>query len=149
MLSAVQPKMDALKRPRWESTLVLWAQSRVGQPFAWGRVDCAILCFEAFDRMTGLALAAEYRGRYSTEAQARRFQRRRTDLFRVLKAAGCFEAKPPALVGDILVAAKDGFLCGHVCLGRLAISAEPWSGVGLCESAEAAAVPDAVILRIP
>lgn len=148
MLAAASQEVTAFKRRGWELRLALWAQQRMGQPFAWGRIDCAILCFEAFDEMTGLALAAEYRGRYSTEAQARRFQRRRANLLSVLERAGCLRARN-LIPGDIIVAPRDGFLCGHVSLGRLALSAWPGTGVMLCESAEVAALPNTAVLRVP
>lgn len=148
MIAQLAAQKASRKRPGWEGTLALWARSRAGQSFAWGSVDCAILCFEAFDKMTGLALASEYRGRYSTEAQAHRFQRRRANLLSVLERAGCLRAMD-SRPGDVIVAPKNGFLCGHVCLGRYCLSAWPESGVWLCESAEAASLPGAVVLRIP
>jgi len=128
--------------------LILWARRALGRPFAWGRVDCAILACEAYDVLTGRNLAAQYRGRYSTAGEARRFQRRRIDLSEGLKAAGCFAAKPPTRLGDILVAEKDGFLCGHVCLGDFALSAWPDRGVALGRTAEVMALPGAVAMRI-
>lgn len=130
------------------AALLLWAQQSLGKSFVWGRVDCAILAFEAYDKLTGRNLAAQYRGRYSTAGEAKRFQRRRINLFEVLRAAGCFEAKPPARVGDILVASKDGFLCGHVCLGEFALSAWPDKGVALGRTEDVMALPGAVAMRI-
>lgn len=143
-----------MKRAGWVILLAQWAEQRYRQPFAWGRTDCAMLALEAFDLMTGGALVEKHRGRYSTSAQALRYQRRETDLPAELQRAGCFRVRDGeavvALHGDILIAERDGFLCGHVCLGKFALSASIEQGaVALCHVADLLARPDAFVLRVP
>lgn len=40
-------------------------------PFAWGEHDCALLTADCIVAVTGLDLAAPFRGRYATEEQSR------------------------------------------------------------------------------
>lgn len=136
-----------MKRIGWQSALILWARRRVGTPFEWGRVDCAMLALEAFDIMTGQAVAESYRGRYSTRAQAIRFQRRIVDLRSKLESLGCARAREPQ-IGDVVIVEKDGFVCGHVCVGEYVVSAWPDRGVALGETRALAEVSRDV-LRIP
>jgi hypothetical protein len=91
-------------------------------------MDCAILAFEAIDAMAGVEeLAPSFRGRWSNERDALRFQvREATDTAKVLASAGC-EPVPPGFQqrGDILLVPSDGFQCAHVCMGRYSLTVRP------------------------
>jgi hypothetical protein len=43
---------------------------RASQAFAWGENDCALFVADGIERMTGIDIAAEFRGRYESEEQA-------------------------------------------------------------------------------
>jgi hypothetical protein len=83
-----------------------------------------MLCAEAFDLMTGSAYAEDLRGRYSTVAEAVRYQRTVNNLWDGLRSAGCVAIRSPMAVqcGDFIVARSKGFWCGHVSLGDMALS---------------------------
>ena len=134
---------------RWDTALFQWASARIGQPFKWGETDCAMLALEAHDVVTGDALAPLYRGRWTSEREARRFMRQHDiDLLRRLRAAGSvdvvinFQQR-----GDLILAPQDGWMCGHVCLGARALSSCPDLGVNLIPTAAVLALPDVHVLR--
>ena len=152
--------MGSRVRPlNWDVALIAWAEHLRGSPFEWGVTDCAILCLEAFDIMSGRwgqpdgcgGLAEQYRGRYADERAARRFQvLHDVDLRKKLVAAGCTPVAPNfQQCGDFLLESAGGFVCGHVCLGLHALSATPESGVQMLPVRELIARPWCEILRAP
>ena len=139
-------------RPRnWDVKLIAWAENLRGSPFEWGVTDCAILCCEAYDIMTGGQLAKQYRGRYANETEAWKFQTQHgIHLKKGLLAAGCTPVTSNfQQCGDFLLESAGGFMCGHVCLGVQALSARPGEGVNLLPVRELIARPGCEILRAP
>lgn len=134
----------------WEAALTEWARNRCGAPFEWGQTDCAMLCFEAFDALTGEALAARYRGRYASERSALRFMAEHgIDLRWVLIEAGCLPvAKGFQQRGDFMLVPIGAFVGGHVCLGDRVISAPPGGRVGYGWLGQLLRYPSLEILRI-
>lgn len=114
-----------MRRPDWDTRLARWATRRNGEPFRWGQTDCAMLCFEAFDAMTGQALAAAHRGKYDSAAGAIRYQiENSVNVGIVLARAGCVEVVPGFQQrGDFIVVDREPFPHGHVCFGAKALSA--------------------------
>jgi hypothetical protein len=45
-------------------------RSRAKTPFAWGTHDCALFAADGIQAITGVDIAADFRGKYSTEAEA-------------------------------------------------------------------------------
>lgn len=43
---------------------------RLNEPFSWGANDCAMFAADAIEAMTGVDVAAEFRGKYSTKLGA-------------------------------------------------------------------------------
>jgi hypothetical protein len=54
----------------WERNLYGWQRGAEGRAFAWGTFDCCIATAEAVQAVTGLDLAAAFRGGYTDEAGA-------------------------------------------------------------------------------
>lgn len=44
--------------------------ARASEPFAWGKNDCALFVADGIVALTGVDIAAEFRGQYATEAEA-------------------------------------------------------------------------------
>ena len=44
--------------------------ARADMPFAWGTNDCALFAADAIEAITGTDIAADFRGKYTTQAQA-------------------------------------------------------------------------------
>jgi hypothetical protein len=69
-----QPTTDdgfAMKRyTDWTKRLTAHLGTLVGKPFAWGSHDCALAAADAIVVMTGVDLAAEFRGKYTDQASA-------------------------------------------------------------------------------
>lgn len=141
-----------MRREGWQAMLDDWCKRRHGEAFEWGRMDCALLCAEAVDVITGTQLAAAFRGRWATQRSAINYQRRlRTDLVVELNKAGAFRWQGQPLLGDIIVHPYQGFpgmFSGYVCFGLAAMSANPEQGVYLCETTAAMAQPGAFVMRI-
>lgn len=92
-------------------------QSRMHAPFAWGSHDCALFAAEVVLAITGIDLAAEYRG-YSTEAGAAKILKRQGGLEGIAtRALG--ESRSPLLArpGDVGLVMNDGRECLGVCTG--------------------------------
>ena len=135
----------------WDTALIAWAEGAVGAPFVWGETDCAMLCFCAYDILTGAALAAQYEGMWSSEATAKRFiLAHKLDLQGALERAGCrpvqrnFQQR-----GDLILVRGAGWMSGHVCLGENSLSSRTESGVGWVRTAELLAAKSCLILRAP
>lgn len=64
------------KTEGWQERLAAYLSSCAQRPFVYGEHDCALFATGAVQAMTGLDLAAPYRGRYTTFAGGRRVLRR-------------------------------------------------------------------------
>ncbi len=60
----------APRLPDWPERLAALIETRRHAPFAWGSHDCMLFAADAVLACTGRDPAAEWRGRYTTEAQA-------------------------------------------------------------------------------
>jgi hypothetical protein len=140
-----------VRRTDWEPRLLAWAQARLGDGFRWGETDCAILAFEAYDALTGRRLAEQYRRKYRDARSALRFQLAHDVNTRmVLRRAGCVEVDPRfAQRGDVLIAPRDGFFCGHVNFGVRVLSTAPGAPVGWGETAALLKAPGLLAMRVP
>ena len=58
--------------PDWPERLQRFLERRQEQRFKWGVQDCALFACDAVVEMTGVDLAADFRGQYSTAHSARR-----------------------------------------------------------------------------
>lgn len=50
----------------WEEALTTYLDTVAEEPFKWGSHDCALFAASAVQRMTGVDIAADFRGRYDT-----------------------------------------------------------------------------------
>ena len=66
-----------MRLPGWESRLAQCIDDARGRAFAWGVHDCATWVADVRRALTGEDAAADWRGKYSTEAGAIRAVRRR------------------------------------------------------------------------
>jgi hypothetical protein len=120
--------MDPMERlPDWRPRLDDYLRGVRGQPFAWGRLDCALFCAGAVEAMTGQDLARGWRG-YRTEAAGLRKLEEAGFVTHVeLLASLLPEVHPSAVnVGDIVV--LSGVTLALV-QGRLALAIGP-DGLG-------------------
>jgi cell wall-associated NlpC family hydrolase len=59
------------RKHSWPEDLHAFIEARKSEPFAWGKNDCCIFAADAILAMTGIDVAADYRGKsYSDEAGA-------------------------------------------------------------------------------
>lgn len=56
--------------PDWEARLAAYVASVRDRPFEWGEHDCILFCAAAADAMTGVDIAAGYRGKYHSRRGA-------------------------------------------------------------------------------
>ena len=103
-------RMKPARRPDWRNCLTAYLAQVARLPFRPGRHDCALFAAGAVEAMTGIDLAAEFRGGYRTL----------TEGFVALGAAGFvdhvtftashFDEVAPAFaqVGDVAVMPADG-----------------------------------------
>lgn len=54
----------------WESRLADYIESVRNIPFTWGSFDCCLFACDAVMAMTGLDMAEDFRGKYSTDREA-------------------------------------------------------------------------------
>lgn len=137
---------DAGRVAGWRQALEAWALATVGQPFAWGRNDCAMLAFEAIGLQQGRDLGGLYRGQYASDLGAQRFQLRRgITLATELVRAGCRPIPVSgAQEGDILAVEAGPYVCGHVLFGARSLSSTPETGVVWVKTAELVNTPGLV-----
>jgi hypothetical protein len=60
------------RQDKWEVALNDFVNGRANEPFEWGKNDCALFVCDAIQAMTGSDLAADFRGKYTTELGAAR-----------------------------------------------------------------------------
>lgn len=104
--------------PDWEQRLADYVASVRERPFEWGAHDCILHGASAIEAMTGVDIAADYRGRYHDRASAAAIlkARGRGTLLRTIDDV--LERRPPsrALRGDLVW--FEGSV--GVCLGAMA-----------------------------
>lgn len=108
--------------PDWPDRLAAFVHARRRLPFVWGSNDCAIFACDGWLALTGVDLAATFRGRYDTAAGAAR----------ALRAHGCRDLAGLA----VLMAGRHGIAevapraAGRSAIGLLAESG-PLGGLAL------------------
>lgn len=123
-MPTAEPVVTAGRRPDWEVRLARWATLRNGEPFVWGRTDCAMLCFEALEAITGADVCSRYLGQWHSRSSALRYQQRQgTTVTRELLGLGCSEITPGYQQrGDFVIIERAPFPHAHVCFGEKALS---------------------------
>ena len=103
-----------------------------GRAYAPGQHDCALFAAGAVAAMTGVDLAAEWRGRYRTLRSGQRALRAAGYTDHVEFVAAHFEAIPVALagVGDLAVIRTDDGAALGVVTGPLVAVLRPDQGLG-------------------
>ncbi len=106
--------------PNWDTKLLPeFVVQRRKMPFAWGANDCCILAADAVKAITGVDIAADFRGRYTDEAEAFALIKKLTGGSTVADAAvycagkfGLTEYEFPLLAkrGDVVVLEDAGRL---------------------------------------
>ena len=96
-----------LRHPDWQARLVAYLHAARLRPFAYGRHDCCLFAADAVAAMTGVDIAAPWRGRYTTLRGGIRVLRRSGHRDHVALAAAHFAEIPPlsAQPGDLAVLA--------------------------------------------
>lgn len=115
----------------WDIALFDWARSVCGEPYVWGRTDCASLVREAHRLMYGEGRFDV--GEWTSKTGALRVSKRVGGVVGALEAAGAEDVHPgKAQQGDVLVRAAedaDGHpVCG-VLIARRVLSSDPERGV--------------------
>ncbi len=66
---------EIVRLPDWRGRLIAYLGAARGQGFAYGQLDCALFAAGAVEAMTGVDLAAPYRGTYASQAEGRQLMR--------------------------------------------------------------------------
>lgn len=122
----------------WRARLHRYLCAARTRPLQPGQHDCCLFGAGAIEAMTGVDLAAPYRGRYTTFSGGRRVLRRDGHADHVaLIAAHLPEAHvSTALAGDIaILPTEDGPAVGVVSDGGVAYVLSPSGGLSLCPMA--------------
>lgn len=105
----VLPSPKPQRHPDWQARLVAYLHAARLQPFAYGRHDCCLFAADAVAAMTGIDIAAPWRGRYTTLRGGIRVLRRSGYRDHVALAAAWFPEVPAfsAQPGDLAVIATE------------------------------------------
>lgn len=105
MQPAQLPATRPQRLPDWQARLVIYLHAARLRPFAYGRHDCCLFAADAVDAMTGVDIAAAWRGRYTTLRGGLRVLRRTGLADHVALAAALFPETPPLMAepGDLAV----------------------------------------------
>ncbi|MDR5655368.1 DUF6950 family protein [Ruixingdingia sedimenti] len=112
--------MTGLARlPDWQVRLRRWLTGAAGRPIVPGQWDCCLFAAGAVEAQTGVDLAADWRGRYSTFAGGRRILRRAGYADHVALIAAHLPEAPVnmALPGDIAIVPGEEGDAGGVVQG--------------------------------
>lgn len=121
-----------MRHPDWYARLAAYVAQVEAQPFVPGRFDCALFAAGAVEAMTGVDLAAHWRGRYRSVRGGVRVLRAEGYADHVALAAAHFEAIPPAMagIGDLGVVPSDTGHAMGVVLGSTVAVLRPEGGLG-------------------
>jgi hypothetical protein len=112
--------------PDWQLRLEACVAERLAQPFAWGRLDCALFVGDCVRACTGHDPAAHVRGKYANAREAARLLRGIGDLVAAAVAVLGDEISPAlAQPGDIGLIDNDGDPCLGVCMGAAWLAPGP------------------------
>lgn len=68
--TASPTKVPARRLPDWQPRLAALVSQRMRRPLAWGQHDCCLFAADAVLAVTGVDLAADLRGTYTSKAEA-------------------------------------------------------------------------------
>ncbi len=103
----------------WPRRLAAAIEAARGRPFSWGEHDCALFAAGVVRELTGEDLAASFRGRYRSKAEAVAILGARGGLEAVATSALGAPLGTPALAqrGDVVLVQTDEGLALGICCG--------------------------------
>tara|TARA_A100001201_G_scaffold21896_4_gene24484 strand:- start:863 stop:1279 length:417 start_codon:yes stop_codon:yes gene_type:complete len=107
-----------------------YIENKLGKPFIWGQNDCNTFIVEYFDKMLNTNLLEIIYKKYSTKAEAIKFQKEFGQRIsgRCLEL-GLKEFHPAnAIYGDILVKHNENWDSCHICVGNKIASIDEKEG---------------------
>lgn len=113
-----------MRPENWTEILAASVAKAAAQPFVWGQLDCCLFAADVVLQITGHDHAAEFRGRYSTAAGAKKALHR--------YGQGDIKATMTAKLGEplpVLMARRGDFILAATELG---------DSLGICMGAAAA-----------
>lgn len=127
------------RRENWRVPFFEAIEAHRPHRFAWGTHDCAILTADAIAAITGVDLAAELRGRYSTREEADELLKAYGYGSTVAILAPRFDEIPPALaiVGDVAIVPTRWGPATAPVVGSEIVVFSPGGPMGLASIAEA------------
>ena len=112
------------KLDHWQTrTFPNFLRERASTPFCWGKNDCAMFAADAIRAITGIDIASDFRGKYTTELGAMKTIKQVCGGSSVVDAAiycatkhGLMENKHPlmAKVGDLVIVSNGGTMIAGV-----------------------------------
>lgn len=69
-MPAATLRVPATRLPDWQPRLAALVSQRMRMPVVWGVHDCCLFAADALQAVTGVDVAADLRGTYSTQAEA-------------------------------------------------------------------------------
>jgi len=125
------------RNENWPEKLHAFIEARRAMPFKWGKNDCCLFACDAVIEMTGIDLAAEYRGKYNSALGAYRLINHHGGVVGAFKRAcapaGIEEVDVKfAQTGDVVAidSGKHGMALG-ICLSHLSVFASSQGAVFL------------------
>lgn len=112
-----------MRRETWDIDLMKFIASRERTPFAWGTHDCTLFAADCAHAMTGVDLAAKYRGYNDAAGAARIIQGAGSLRQLVTENVGAGVSPRLARRGDWVLVEQDGREALAVCLGASLIAA--------------------------
>ncbi len=113
-----------IRRPDWQSRLSDYLVRTANRPFQYGELDCGLFVAGAIEAMTGVDVAAELRGEYSSRKTAFAAIRRLCGRASMTGIADYLAAKHGLREMPVALAQRgDAVQLGHGCRSPLAIVA--------------------------
>jgi hypothetical protein len=116
---------------------------RASEPFVWGKNDCALMAADGIEAITGVDIAADFRGKYGSEEEAFALIRELTGGETVEDAAAYCAAKAGLREWELPLCARRGDLVVLEDAGRII------AGLVHLNGREVVAVGDAGLKRLP
>ena len=112
-----------MRRQDWPERLAAFLEERRAERFEWGRNDCVLFAADAVQAMTGVDLAAPWRGQWDSRASAVDALGRAGGLLAAVDMIlPAYDSPLMAGRGDVVAFATRGRLGLAVCVGTDAVA---------------------------
>lgn len=126
MTKPIPPRLPTERLRDWQERLERLVLARLHQPFRWGERDCCLWAADAVQAVTGVDVAADFRGQYDSASSATRLLNRRIGIL----AEVCDERLGPPVLPVMAQSGDVGMVREPEAPALVVLVGSAWMGQG-------------------